>query len=84
MLTASTAQFVSDIPLEAAPAPSRSLFLSMKPGSLHKELIQVGILAISTFSFLVVVSLRPIRKAAYELFFILHFFMVLCVRFLRS
>lgn len=46
------------------------------------EFIQVGILAIAAFSFLIVVSLRPIRKAAYELFYFLHFAMVLCVHFL--
>ena len=46
------------------------------------ELIQVGILAIAAFSFLILVSLRPIRKAAYELFYFLHFVMVLCVHLL--
>ena len=56
----------------------------MKPGSLHKELVQVGILTVSAVSFIVVVSFRPIRKAAYELFFFLHFIMVLCVPSLLS
>lgn len=45
------------------------------------QIIQVGILAISSFSLLFVVSLRPVRKSAYELFFFLHFATVLCVRF---
>ena len=45
------------------------------------EFIQVGILGIAAFSFLIVVSLRPIRKAAYELFYFLHFVMALCVNF---
>jgi hypothetical protein len=44
--------------------------------------IQAGILAIAAFSFLIVVSLRPVRKAAYEFFFFLHFIMVLYVRLL--
>jgi len=46
------------------------------------EFIQVGILAIAAFSFLIVVSLRPIRKATYELFYFVHFVMALCVHFL--
>ena len=46
------------------------------------ELIQAGILATVTFTFLIVVSLRPIRKLAYEFFFFVHFAMVLCVHFL--
>ena len=54
----------------------------MRPGSLREEFIQVGILAISAFSSLIVVSLRPVRKAAYELFFFLHFITVLYVDFL--
>jgi len=55
--------------------------LSLKPGGLQAEFIQDGILAISAFSFLLFVSLRPVRKAAYELFFFLHFVTVLCVHF---
>jgi len=44
--------------------------------------IQVGILAITAFGLLIIVGLRPVRKAAYELFFFLHFAMALCVHFL--
>ena len=53
----------------------------MTPESLQTEFTRVGIIAISSFSFLLVISLRPIRKAAYELFFFLHLAMVLCVHF---
>ncbi|KAF9788128.1 ferric reductase NAD binding domain-containing protein [Thelephora terrestris] len=49
----------------------------LKSGSLQTQFIQVGILAISSFGSLIIVSLRPVRKAAYELFFFLHFIMVL-------
>ena len=53
----------------------------MKPGSLQTEFTQVGVIAISAFGSLLVVSLRPVRKFAYEFFFFLHFLMVLCVQF---
>ncbi|KAF9653624.1 hypothetical protein BDM02DRAFT_3086890 [Thelephora ganbajun] len=52
---------------------------SSRVWSLHIKYIQAGVLAISALSFLLITSLRPVRKAAYEVFFFLHFVMVLCV-----
>ena len=48
------------------------------------EFIQAGILAITAFSFVIFFSFRPVRQAAYELFFFLHFVMALCVYHLPS
>ena len=58
-----------------------SFSLILKPENIHIGFIRAGILAITAFSSLLIVSLRPIRKAAYELFFFAHFAMVLCVHF---
>ena len=41
--------------------------------------IRVGLTALSAFSILFLVSLRPIRSRAYEIFYFTHFLMVLCV-----
>ena len=58
-----------------------SFSLILKPEIIHVGFTRAGILAIIASSSLLIVSLRPIRKAAYELFFFAHFAMVLCVYF---
>jgi len=47
------------------------------PEEWHLFWLPKGILAISALSLLVLVSLRPIRAKSYELFFWIHFLLVL-------
>lgn len=44
----------------------------------------MGLLAAASLTLLLVVSIRPIRKGAYEVFFYLHFTLVLYVHFIFS
>lgn len=48
---------------------------SYEPASNESELF--GIVAASVFAVLAVVSFRPVRERAYELFFYLHFVAVM-------
>ncbi|TBU43175.1 ferric reductase NAD binding domain-containing protein [Dichomitus squalens] len=52
------------------------------PEEFDEWFIRIGLTAIIAFSILILVSLRPIRAEAYEVFYFTHFFMVLYVIFL--
>jgi len=53
-----------------APAPGISAYL-------EEQFIRCALLAVVAFSTLILVSLRPIREASYEIFFYAHFALVL-------
>jgi hypothetical protein len=55
----------------------RGLFTKSFRTSLDEAWLRLGITAMVAFSILVIVSLRPIRTEAYEVFFYTHFFAVL-------
>lgn len=44
---------------------------------IHETFLHAGLLAVSAFSVLCIVSLRPIRAASYEIFFYAHFALIL-------
>ncbi|KAH9950834.1 iron reductase [Amylocystis lapponica] len=50
---------------------------TLEPDQKVGYLVPCGLAAMAAFSVLIVVSLRPIRARAYELFFVTHFLMVM-------
>ena len=50
--------------------------------TLHNAWMQAGLLSMTAFTVLCIVSLRPIRAVGYEFFFVAHFILVLCVALL--
>lgn len=46
-------------------------------GNFDPQYARLGLLAIIAYTVLIIVSLRPIRSRAYEVFFFTHFAMVL-------
>ncbi|KAG2346395.1 hypothetical protein BDR05DRAFT_878235 [Suillus weaverae] len=50
-----------------------SYFIESLRGTLNEDWLRAGIIAMVAFSILIIVSLRPVRTAAYEVFFYIHF-----------
>ncbi|KAF9016423.1 hypothetical protein BDZ89DRAFT_1075648 [Hymenopellis radicata] len=70
---------VSQFPLIAVLGTKNNILgsASRTDGRWGLQFLQLGLMALVAFSVLIVISLRPIRARAYELFFYSHFVLVL-------